>query len=427
MMIGEIPEQEQRAISQLAPGISAPQRLELRGDVLVWEAGHNNYVSSDKIDGHELLTSFAALADEAKPERFLAFARRWGVLGICRLHGCPVTFCAPQNFDNTPFDKRCGYQTWLEELPKDSLTSFYSPPRKAYWGSPQYYSARFVCSEPIAAWRPLAAEVRAVLNLTLSINNDDPGNVHDWATLQSSNGPFAGKPGLPDGSGYRSWWFKVNAWLTDSDPSKMKKLSESLGNSLEKDDKTLSRAAQIRVGRGHLAEVVNDWLESACLRPYFFWDGHSGKRTFWLHAPPGGQLIGTISTQLMFTVHGTPGFAICAKCKQPTLLRPHQSAIRDVYCDRPYCGRKAALAAASKRYRDNNRANKKRKRRPVAKLTPAQSQLVKRRLAKVDRPLRTVVLELAERHKVSPATIYRHAKLIATNLKGHEHGRTKTE
>lgn len=157
--------------------------------------------------------------------------------------------------------------------------------------------------------------------------------------------------------------------------------------------------------------MVNDWLELARLRPYFFWDGHSGRSHFWLQSGGGSEtlLVGTIATQLMFTVHGTPVFAICEKCKQPTFLRPHQSASKHVYCERSYC-KKGAQAAASKRYRDRNRADAKRKRQRTAKLRPTQIQMIRRTLARASGPLRPHVLELAARFKVSPTTIYRHAK-----------------
>ncbi len=66
--------------------LRVPKAVKLRGGCIRWnpEGGHTT-----KTVGKNLVATFADLAS-AEPEKILAFAREWGVLGLCE-HGLPAS------------------------------------------------------------------------------------------------------------------------------------------------------------------------------------------------------------------------------------------------------------------------------------------------------------------------------------------------
>lgn len=113
----------------------APRRIEIDGRELVWYAGGGDRVAAEP----GMLEQFVRLAD-ASDEEIAAYARRWGVLGLCEAHHRPMTGLTGPFHAKARGHSRCGFMS--------------------------------VNREPIAAWRRLARLVRSVMLLAAA--RDDP-------------------------------------------------------------------------------------------------------------------------------------------------------------------------------------------------------------------------------------------------------------
>jgi hypothetical protein len=99
----------------------------------------------------ECLDSFIRLADVPPNEiaaRVAAFARTWGMLGICR-HGKPAQHG----------ERNC---SWLAVDP-------------AIWG---------VCWEPIEAWVRYSRQIRSLLLIAANLQQGEPGAPQDWQAVE---------------------------------------------------------------------------------------------------------------------------------------------------------------------------------------------------------------------------------------------------
>ena len=94
-----------------------------------------------------MLNEFIALQD-ADDEQIGAYARRWGILGVCH-HGVPASHAAFANAVEWP--------CWLlrEE------TDLYA------W-------------EPLERWRYFSRQAGAILNLAARLHTDQPGRPEEW-------------------------------------------------------------------------------------------------------------------------------------------------------------------------------------------------------------------------------------------------------
>lgn len=119
-----------------------PHNIELDGLLLRW-SNSSNATPRRTEAGARLLEQFVALAD-APPERILRFARRWGVLELCK-HGLPACH-----------DGRC---TLLSDG-----GNFY---------------------EHIVWWQKLAAVARALLNIAARLADAQPGRAVDWGAVKT--------------------------------------------------------------------------------------------------------------------------------------------------------------------------------------------------------------------------------------------------
>lgn len=127
------------------------------GGLLIWH--WEDKVTSSPLrpeaHGFGLLIEFMNLAD-APVETILAFARKWGVLEICR-HGLPGT----HNLHHADI--------------------FYGR-----WCFPFYYTDTKWFYEPIAYWHFYAGQMRALLNIAIRLKQGGPGLVEDWKVVQVS-------------------------------------------------------------------------------------------------------------------------------------------------------------------------------------------------------------------------------------------------
>lgn len=129
-----------------------PDAIELRDDRLVWNQGFGDKLARA---GAKLLEEFLGLGGQPG-ERVVAFARRWGVLGICE-HGLPSTHNPP------PRPPRVGTvpMTWCMPMRAD---------KGWFW-------------EPLDVWQRLSTQFQAVLNLAAQLHQGQLGSTDDWLVL----------------------------------------------------------------------------------------------------------------------------------------------------------------------------------------------------------------------------------------------------
>jgi hypothetical protein len=125
--------------------------VELEGERLVWKDA--TIPSQYARPGPGLLERFIELHGAAPPA-IRAYARRWGVLGICK-HQLPATHNPePVPFLSGPMTA-CRPLGWREGAP---------------W-------------EPLTAWRRYAAQMRALLNIGARLREGQRGRLEDWGVL----------------------------------------------------------------------------------------------------------------------------------------------------------------------------------------------------------------------------------------------------
>lgn len=138
--------------------IEIPAIIDLQEDRLVWSmsrrVGDELHTSSRRFVDSATLEQFVGLTREGS-ERILEFARRWGVLDICK-HNLPASHNPPTH-----------------PLPSDWST----PPWCTPLGNENSYSTGW---EPLSVWRDLSAQFRAILNIRACLEGDKTGKPEDW-------------------------------------------------------------------------------------------------------------------------------------------------------------------------------------------------------------------------------------------------------
>lgn len=150
---------------------AVPEDIELIGDRLVWSVKEeflhdeiSNALLRKKRSDPELLSRFTKLAD-APPSRILKFARRWGVLGICK-HLVPYTHNRPPLFRG----------------------------EKRFWCTPtRNEDGKFW--EPIDAWHAYSRQMQSMLRVAANLHQGRPGEVKDWNIIYDL-GPTGDGDGL---------------------------------------------------------------------------------------------------------------------------------------------------------------------------------------------------------------------------------------
>ena len=130
-----------------------PNDVELEGEWLCWGWRGDPLQWTTRRPGPHILSDFVRLADGDGPT-IRAYARRWGILGICE-HGLPSSHLG--NEDGTP---RCRPLSRRED---------------PAW--------RFDGWEPLERWRHFARQARAILDLAASLHADQPGQPEDWQVV----------------------------------------------------------------------------------------------------------------------------------------------------------------------------------------------------------------------------------------------------
>lgn len=153
-----------------------PPDIDLEVERLVWTDRLMPIREARPTEG--MLERFVALSGAA-PERVVTYARRWGVLGICR-HSLPMTHNPP------PIPRKPGGvpMTWCYPL---------GWREGALW-------------EPIAAWRRYAAQMRALLNIGARVQDGKPGRAEDWQVLYPHPEELVAAPAVVRPGTFGPWW-----------------------------------------------------------------------------------------------------------------------------------------------------------------------------------------------------------------------------
>jgi hypothetical protein len=188
-----------------------PQGIYLEVGRLYWPVGTNDFrlVKPTNATFHE----FVNLA-ESNEKKVLGYARRWGMLGLCRQHLTPVG----HNLECQP----------LQGFGRGEI---------------------FNEGEPIIAWQRWAQVAGAMLNISQRLDDNQLGDKNDWQVLYDYAGYGYGPLKLP--------WH---------DPSSARQVARSEKMEIRK--RTIEKA--------DLAYMVNEWLRAGWVRPHLVW-AHLGE------------------------------------------------------------------------------------------------------------------------------------------------------
>ncbi len=245
-------------------GIVVPDRVEVKGRSLIWSRPkYHEVYPSDR-----LLLSFVKLADEISPKAFLKFAQRYGVFGAIRLFRKDL----PRDTDI-----RLGFQRWRVSVDRDYTN----------------YSPLALMREPIALWRRLSKNARAILQVAAELKNHRRvARREDWRDMYFEPPKYIDYPV----STWDAWWrliVFVNHW--------------------------------VQVGRVRLA--LQPKYDPRRKNPFRF-------NALEINIECDGEynLFGALATQIMLAVAGKDKLATCSSCYFPYFPVRQPKAAQNSYC-----------------------------------------------------------------------------------------------
>ena len=286
--------------------------IQFADDDLQWRVGkHPDELLREVTPEPEAFNKFLDLA-EASPKRILAFAKRNGVLGLCK-HGLP-TCHGPRLPD-----------------PDESFSPPYWPPRYCTPG----FASNGAIIEPFASWRALASAASAVLVLKGSL--DEP-------TRQTQ----------ATGEQWERDWRSAQ-WLAAQQYERAGHWDCELEHRFSK--LPLPKLLKIRpsrwFGQREVAHVVNLWLACGGIRlEACYWKGRNQRRLELVtDARFGPNLFGFLALQLAQEWAGSKRIARCP-CEKLFPAPPTASPRRRNFC--PECrnaGKPGTFHMAAYRHR----------------------------------------------------------------------------
>jgi hypothetical protein len=245
-----------------------------------------------------LFYDFVVLAD-APDDKIVAFAKRWGVLGLCQKHDLPM----------------CHRGSGMFEPATEQIAGLgpVCPPRRN--------GAEYV--EPLAGWRQWATIAGSTLTLARQLRQGENGDPAAWQVIYGKQ-PTAEDPLAALASSFMLW-----QWSADLRPIVAASPAGGvLRLWLVSYDATISK------------KVMD---ESARLYP------SCGYR---------GGLFGILATHLLLATNGGPGsYAHCSNCRTLFAMQRNIPEGRNRFC--PECtGGKVARRLSKRRARELQRANR---------------------------------------------------------------------
>jgi len=314
-----------------------PNRVELRGSDLAWvfrpDAKVRARVPSSPI---KLLQPFLGLA-EASPERILEFARSSGVLALCR-HGLPTSH-APIAAQASVFSTPTAYPEVTQCLPLGAMDEGF---QNEMLGARVEVTDGLAGWEPIAYWRATAKMMAAALKVHQSHEagrramgrTPRPWSywqpIYDWPpavlpndareqtrmlTGEALTMPRSTPKSLEDQLRRRpyAWPYAISP-QPDWDLSSREDLHRDRyqGRGLNEEEEkaeaiSLTQPGSLASDRRSLDNYITGLLEIGHVR--LSYRGANGT----VRLATGG-LFGALALQLMRTMFGSSGFAICEEC-----------------------------------------------------------------------------------------------------------------
>ncbi len=192
------------------------------------------------------------------PPAILRFARRWGVLSLCRKHGLPTTHV---HAGESGFCRQIGHE---EQLGGGGR-------------------------EPIAAWRKYAREASALVDAAASVLGGAPMDARTLAILTEAPGPDP------------ETWSEVAPEPRDSDLREMEPW-QGRGD----------------LHRDLVEFYIDRWLRYANVRLGFAW----ARRGPEIVLGGSDGLFRTLAMELAFRVTRTERMVMCSGCRRPVPARP---------------------------------------------------------------------------------------------------------
>jgi hypothetical protein len=375
-------------LSSLIEGWPIPSRVEIEGKSLIYNiVKYGERLEPDQATmRREILGGFLELAD-ANDQAILEYARKWGVLGLCK-HGLPAAH------SQSPDRK---LKRFILEKPGCTIT------RKGDW-----------LYEPLDRWRYYARQFRSIITLASELHKAHAKTKEEFqaalkAFYEARQAAQEGRPHdkrhLLDGQFKLALSKQTGAKRSSTVPKV--EISKEIPGKVEDWQIVLQDYFRpyswgspdpVIGARGVLCTVINRLLDISGVEPRVWW---ARETRFVLSSRVArGFIFPTLAVQLMLLVNGSPDYALCSSCSKPILLRKGQSISRKSYCTD--CGPKAARREAVKKYYRAERANPERKKRGRLKAKEVQTI---QRLLKKSKP--GLVKELAKRYGVSEWAIYK--------------------
>jgi hypothetical protein len=141
-------------------GLFVPKDVQLDAEFLTWPVGATRVTY--RRPAPDMLRDFVRLCDSPRDSAVRAYARKWGVLGICERHGLP---CSHGQSTYGLYD---GAEPCLPML----VTPL--PPD----------GSDFRHKEPIAVWRLWSSKAKALLTIAAELNEERIPSVGDWQVLK---------------------------------------------------------------------------------------------------------------------------------------------------------------------------------------------------------------------------------------------------
>lgn len=377
---------KRRALSPLmAEGWLAPEEVRTEGsDLLAFYGNDSRNVSPNYREmTEEVLYGLLRLAEEGTEEPFIEYAKKWGMLGLCK-HGLPI-----------------GHRLTLTRLlPPGAPVSAALEPGTAFDGCPVRRKGEWIV-EPLSQWRYYARQLKSIVSLAIVLRDTKPLTAAEFEELikrrplGTRTDPSITKVPNEDGT--------ITFRISERIPGEIddwKFALEDMGTLI------LDSADPVNLGRVVISRIVNHWLTITAIRPVCWWAAQTSRFNLQSTVSWNGVLP-VVAVRLMLMLSDAPDYAICPKCKSPFYLRAGQTSsdTRKNYC--ADCGLKAARHEANKRYYKAEREMPRRKRRK--RLTANQREAVERAL-RTSRP--GLVKQLAKKYGVSVWAIYKIRKAV---------------
>ena len=225
----------------------------------------------------------AAERRQQSDPRLVAYASRWGVLGLCP------------------------HQVRLD--PRASPHELTPRPTDLHRLAPLTPGAYLLhdCHEPVSTWAELARHYRAIVRIATSLHLHKTGSPEDWWRLRS--------------------YFPGESWHSAIDWEAVKR-----GDLLADDIEPPGLPPDLDPQWGRLAQVASAWLRVSGLAPAL-----SPTKTGWQIAFRQQGLLGGLAGQLLIILTRASSVAVCSACSAIYVPKREPSANRRNFC--PECGK----------------------------------------------------------------------------------------